>query len=177
MFFLLCFLKRRATYGAMSEAHKLEISETLEFAAEREHVFAVLMDIADYPRFVPGLRSSELIASDATSMEVRYSAGIAFLEIPHTMRMVRSGPDELRFAQTSGMFRSVRGSWRLLDSTDATGDGPLTRMRYTICVELPAAAPSWAVRLALRVFFPGMLAGFRDAVHSSRSEPVAGSGI
>ncbi len=156
----------------MPEARKLEISETLEFAAEREHVFAVLMDIADYPRFVPGLRTSELVASDATSVEVRYSAGIAFLEIPHTMRMTRSGPDELRFEQTSGVFRSIEGSWHLLNSTDDSS-GPLTRMRYTICVERPPAAPAWAVRRAVRVFFPGMLAGFRNAVHSSRPEPVA----
>jgi len=74
-------------------------------------VFALVNDIASYPRFVPGCSGAEILSADATEVIARLRVHRGPLSTELTTRNRLHPPDEIGLELVAGPLRALQGTW------------------------------------------------------------------
>ena len=132
-----------------------------DIGAPPETVWAELTDCAEALRYVPRLKSCEVLRADpAGRWDVRRHklANVLFLpDVKATFRLDYDRPRTIRFRQIEGDMGGTAGEWRLEALPGAGG----TRVVYEAEVVVPEAVPGPLARALIRLYAPSGLKGLR----------------
>lgn len=122
-------------------SHKMTREVVIDTPVER--FYALVMDFARYPEFVPGVKSCrpKLPEPDGT-IDADYEVDVGVKVIRYRLRHVPVPPTALTWSLVSGdWMKVVNGAWELADA------GGKTRARYSIEVQVnkPALVPQSVV--------------------------------
>jgi carbon monoxide dehydrogenase subunit G len=135
---------------APGAADTVTIRASIEIAASRTKVWAIMTDCARAVHFVPGLKSCRVLERDpAGRWDIREHTVSWMWFLPNVRSVFRSdykAPERLRFHRISGTLRRSDGEWRL-DSIEA---GNATRVTYRATVSADVPAPHFIVEAALK---------------------------
>ena len=106
------------------------VSKEIVFDRPAEQVFAVLIDYARYPEFVPGIKACR-VKSTSPHKDVEYELDVGIKRIRYVLRHVEERPRRVSWSLVSGdMMKVSSGSWDLSDA------GGKTRARYSVEVQI-----------------------------------------
>lgn len=124
-------------------------------------VWATLTDYERLPEFIPGLRTSRVIARRGNTVTVQQSgvASLLFLEMPIEVTVESTEtPPRLAVRRIAGTVRQLQGSYEV----EPLSGGRSVRLRWTGGIEpdmeLPPLIGEAIVRLSIREQFEGMVA-------------------
>jgi uncharacterized membrane protein len=111
----------------------IEGSASTEIEAPIAEVFAVAADVEGSPRWQPEIKKAECLERDADDRQVlvRTETDAKVRTLSSTLRFSYEEPTAIRWEQTNGDLKSVRGSWALEDL-----GGDRTRATYRMEVDL-----------------------------------------
>jgi uncharacterized membrane protein len=111
----------------------IEGSASTEIEAPIAEVFAVAADVEGSPRWQPEIKKAECLERDADDRQVlvRTETDAKVRTLSSTLRFSHEEPTAIRWEQTNGDLKSVRGSWALEDL-----GGDRTRATYRMEVDL-----------------------------------------
>jgi uncharacterized membrane protein len=111
----------------------IEGSASTEIEAPIAEVFAVAADVEGSPRWQPEIKKAECLERDADDRQVlvRTETDAKVRTLSSTLRFSYEEPTAIRWEQTDGDLKSVRGSWALEDL-----GGDRTRATYRMEVDL-----------------------------------------
>lgn len=97
-----------------------------------ERFFALVMDFARYPEFLPGMKACRPRPPRPDgSIDAEYEVDVGVKTIRYTLRHVPAAPTALTWSLVSGDWMKVlNGAWELADA------GGKTRARYSIEVHI-----------------------------------------
>lgn len=137
------------------------IKASIEIAAPRAKVWAIMTDCARALRFVPGLTSCRVLKRDpAGRWDIREHKISWMWFLPDVTSVFRSDydpPKRLRFHRISGTLKHSEGEWRL----DVIDGGRATRVSYDATVSADVPAPKFLVESALKRDIAKVLRGLR----------------
>jgi coenzyme Q-binding protein COQ10 len=115
----------------MAKATKTEI-----FDAPVSKVYKAIVDYADYPKFVDGMETVDVISSNPNGGKVKFTLNL-IKKISYTIDLVHTENKSVTWTLDNGdMMKINNGSWNLKD----LGDGR-TEVTYSIEVELKGFIP------------------------------------
>lgn len=107
----------------------------------------VLTDYANIPRFMPDVRSSEIVQRDGAVVRVRQEAVSKYMMFSKRVRLVldvEEGPGVIRFRDRSNeSFARYEGTWTIVR------DGDLTEVRYELTAQPAFKVPGFVLRKLL----------------------------
>src|SRR5574338_952114 len=111
-------------------SHKLTREVVVDAPVER--FFALVMDLARYPEFVPGVKGCWPKPPNANgTIDAEYEVDVGVKTIRYTLRHVPVPPTALTWSLVSGdWMKVVNGAWELAEM------GGKTRARYSIEVQV-----------------------------------------
>ena len=128
----------------------VEIRASIEIAAPRAKVWAIMTDCARAARFVPGLTSCRVLKRDpAGRWDIREHKISWMWFLPDVTSVFRSDydpPRRLRFHRISGTLKRSDGEWRL----QPIDGGSATRVSYDATLSADVPAPQFMVEAALK---------------------------
>lgn len=151
-----------ATSAGVVEAH-------VEVAAPPAVVWRVIVDPANVPRLMAGVKSCKVIDRDPAGrwdLREQVSQSGVLPSVRIVMRTDYQPNSLIRFHRTDGDIRILDGEWRL---TPLDG-GARTRIDYQSRVVSPFPAPAMIVRSILRRDMPQTLANVRDASEAAAAQ-------
>ena len=85
--------------------------------ASREHIWSVLIDYDNFPRFFPGIKDLNVLEQDEKSAKVAFYTPVALMHYRYVLhrRYVEPGR-RLTWTRLSGSFKSIDGSWEIRDT-------------------------------------------------------------
>jgi coenzyme Q-binding protein COQ10 len=138
-------------------------SRSIEVDVAPEQFFAVLLDYASYPQFVPELRAVKVERASGEAVDVTYWLDVTLKVFEFTLRHEANPPhDRIEWRLTRGgeFMRRNSGFWKL----EKTAKG--TRATYSIDIDFGPLVPvSFEKQLAERGL-PNMLANFKARAES-----------
>lgn len=135
----------------------------LEIDVPPELLLEVVWRVEDYPAFVRGVKSVEVLADDGSTRRARFVASIAGLEFKYELEIRKTSRD-VTWKRTSGSFRDTAGAMRHL------GGG---RFRYENALDPGFAVPEFAVKMVLDRSLPRLIKEFQArarALHARNGE-------
>ncbi|MCM2334474.1 MAG: SRPBCC family protein [Anaeromyxobacteraceae bacterium] len=106
------------------------VSKEIVFDRPAEQVFAVLIDYARYPEFVPGIKGCCVLPGKG-DRQVEYELDLGVKRVKYVLRHVETPPTRITWSLVSGDLMKVSdGEWAL------TPDGGSTRARYTVDIQI-----------------------------------------
>jgi uncharacterized membrane protein len=139
----------------------VEIKASIEIAAPRAKVWAIMNDCARALRYVPGLKSCRVLERDpAGRWDIREHRISWMWFLPDVKSVFRSDyepPKRLRFQRISGTLKRSDGEWRL-ENIDG---GSATRVSYAATLSADIPAPNFLVEAALKRDIAKVLRGLR----------------
>lgn len=106
------------------------VSMEIVFDRPAEQVFAVLVDYARYPEYVPGIKACRILPGKG-DRQVEYELDLGLKRIKYVLKHVESRPTRITWSLVSGdMMKVSNGEWAL------TPDGAVTRARYTVDIQI-----------------------------------------
>jgi uncharacterized protein YndB with AHSA1/START domain len=149
------------TIAPAADDDTVTIKASIDIAAPRVKVWAVMTDCARAPRFVPGLKSCRVLARDpAGHWDIREHKISWMWFLPDVTSVFRSDydpPRRLRFHRLSGTLKRSEGEWRLA----AIDGGRATRVSYDATVAAAIPVPRFMVESALKRDIAKVLRGLR----------------
>jgi Polyketide cyclase / dehydrase and lipid transport len=131
-------------------ADTVTIRASIDIAAARAKVWAIMTDCARAVRFVPGLTSCRVLERDpAGRWDIREHLVSWLWFLPNVRSVFRSdyeAPERLRFRRVSGTLSRNEGEWRL----EAIDGGHATRGSYDATVSADVPVPQFIVEAALK---------------------------
>jgi carbon monoxide dehydrogenase subunit G len=128
----------------------VEIKASIEIAAPRAKVWAIMTDCARALRFVPGLTSCRVLERDpAGRWDIREHKISWMWFLPDVTSVFRSDydpPRRLRFHRLRGTLKRSDGEWRL----DTIDGGSATRVSYDATLAADIPVPQFMVEAALK---------------------------
>ncbi|HLM30851.1 MAG TPA: SRPBCC family protein [Solirubrobacterales bacterium] len=93
----------------------IEGSASTEIEAAIAEVFAVAADVEGSPRWQPEIKAAECLDRDSAGRQVlvRTETDAKVRTLTSTLRFSYEEPTAIRWEQTDGDLKSVRGSWEL----------------------------------------------------------------
>ncbi|MFZ4714318.1 MAG: type II toxin-antitoxin system RatA family toxin [Bacteriovoracaceae bacterium] len=115
----------------MAKATKTEI-----YDVPAGKLYKAIVDYADYPKFVDGMQSVEVISNNPNGAKVKFNLNL-IKTISYTINLTHKENQSVTWTLDTGdMMKINNGSWTLKD----LGDGK-TEVTYTIEVELKGFIP------------------------------------
>jgi carbon monoxide dehydrogenase subunit G len=149
------------TIAPAAAGDTIEIRASIDIAAPRAKVWAIMTDCARATRFVPGLKSCRVLERDpAGRWDIREHKVSWMWFLPDVTSVFRSDydpPRRLRFHRISGTLKRSDGEWRLA----AIDNGRATRVSYDATVSADVPAPRFLVEAALKRDIAKVLRGLR----------------
>jgi ribosome-associated toxin RatA of RatAB toxin-antitoxin module len=136
----------------------------IEIAADPAAIMAVIADIADYPRWCPGVRSASVqdLYPDARPRDVQMVFESGPIQDTHTYRYDTWGDLEVDWHLTAGRtVTALEGRY----SCDPAADG-LTVVHYRLAMELAVPIIGALKHRAERVIVRTALKGLKERVES-----------
>jgi ribosome-associated toxin RatA of RatAB toxin-antitoxin module len=126
-------------------------------------VMAVIADVAAYPEWTEGIRSVEVLASDASGRAERaaFRVGMAGIDAAYTLVYAYAASDggvSWTTESASGAVADVRGEYRL------AVEGENTAVTYSLRVEPAIPLPGYLKRHVERTIVDSALDGLRRRV-------------
>lgn len=144
------------------------IKASIEIAAPRAKVWAIMTDCARALRFVPGLKSCRVLKRDpAGRWDIREHKVSWMWFLPDVISVFRSDyepPKRLRFHRIGGTLKRSEGEWRL----ETMDGGRATRVSYDATVAADIPAPQFVVEAALKRDIAKILRALRRECISAR---------
>ncbi len=139
----------------------VEIKASIDIAAPRAKVWAVMNDCARAMRFIPGLKRCRVLDRDpAGRWDIREHRISWMWFLPDVRSVFRSDydpPKRLRFRRIGGTLKHSAGEWRL-ENIDG---GSATHVTYDATVSADIPAPQFMVEAALKRDIAKVLRGLR----------------
>lgn len=112
-------------------------------AASREHIWSVLVDYSNFPRFFKGIKKLRVIEQDVRGAKVELWTPVAFINFHYILhrRYVEPGR-RLTWTQISGDMKRIEGGWEIRD-TPRSG---VYLLLYESFVEVGGVIPTKLVR-------------------------------
>ena len=118
---------------------------------------AVLVDFAQYPNFLPWMKSAEVLRREGSDVwEVRFGIEV-IRHLDYTLRLERADHVSLRWSLVEGVFRTNDGTWTLAP----IDEGRRTRARYEIDLQVGSFVPGNVLRSLVGRDLPDLLSRFR----------------
>ncbi len=95
---------------------RIERSAIVAFS--REQMFHLVNDVSQYPKFVPGCVSSEILDQHEALMVARLSLSKAGMKQSFVTRNSLSFPDKIVLSLEDGPFKTLRGEWNFTALSD-----------------------------------------------------------
>jgi carbon monoxide dehydrogenase subunit G len=128
----------------------VEIKASIEIAAPRTRVWAIINDCARAMRFIPELESCRVLARDpAGRWDIREHRISWMWFLPDVLSVFRSEydpPKRVRFHNIGGTLKRSDGDWRL----DPIDNGRATRLTYDATISADIPAPEFLVEAVLK---------------------------
>ncbi len=135
---------------AAAAADTVEIRASIEIAAPRAKVWAVMTDCTRATDFIPGLQICRVLERDPTGRwdirEHRISWMWFLPDVRSVFRSDYEAPARVRFHRISGTLKRSDGVWRL----DAIAGRQATRVSYEATLAADIPAPQFMVEAALK---------------------------
>ena len=136
-----------------------ETKRTEQWNAPIENCYQTLIDYSSYPRFVPGVRSLEVISQDEQRALVRYSINV-IKKFQYTLKLSHQRPEEISWSFESGdLFKENNGYWKLKkiapDKTEVT---------YSLSVEFKRFVPQMIIDSLVTKQLPSMMEAFHQKI-------------
>jgi carbon monoxide dehydrogenase subunit G len=151
-------------------ADAVEIKASIEIAAPRAKVWAIMTDCARSLRYVPGLISCRVLKRDpAGRWDIREHKISWMWFLPNVTSVFRSDydpPKRLSFHRIGGTLKRSDGAWRL----DTIDGGSATRVSYDATVSADIPAPRFMVEAALKRDIAKVLRGLRRQCTSATQQ-------
>jgi len=145
------------------------VSKEIVFDRPAEQVFAVLVDYARYPEFVPGIKACRVLPGKG-DRQVEYELDLGLKRIKYVLRHVETRPTRITWSLVSGdMLKVSNGEWLL------TAEGGATRAVYTVDIQIskPPLIPQGVIDKVsdelTRVQLPKTLEAFKARVEAAGS--------
>lgn len=136
----------------MPQAKRTEIWD-----APIETVFNVLTTYEDYPEFVDGCSSTDVISNDENGAEVEFGLNL-IKKFKYILELKHDRPNGISWTFKSGdIFKKNEGHWELKD----LGDGK-TEVNYALEVEVKGFAPKAMVNSLTEKNLPAMLKSYHE---------------
>ncbi|OED37872.1 ubiquinone-binding protein [Chromatiales bacterium (ex Bugula neritina AB1)] len=115
----------------------IERSALVTFSAEK--MFDLVNDVANYPKFLPGCRSVEILHSSKNLLEARLDLARAGLRQSFTTRNRLQRPYNMQLSLVDGPFTEFNGSWQFTALSE-TACKVLFSLSFTVQNRLLGAA-------------------------------------
>lgn len=140
---------------------------SVEVYAPAEVVMGVITDLASYPEFLPHLTTVRPTPLGDGAWDVRFE--LHFIrEIAYTLKVWRESPTCVRWSMVEGVFRSNDGAWQITE----LAPGALTRVDWSVDLQLEVFVPGSLIRTLADEELPGMLSRFKERAESMWRGPT-----
>jgi len=139
-------------------------SATIDIDAPVERCFAVAADIAAYPDWAMGVRSTEVLETDAQGRVTRahFVLDALLRRLAYDLRYTYDAPHAMSWtAEPGGDLAAMEGSYRF-----SAVEAGQTRVSYALHVEPGFSLPAFLRRSIERRITQTALSGLRDRVQS-----------
>ena len=129
-----------------------------EVAVDADRFYKVILDYASYPRFVDGMKSSEILEVEGQRTRVRYRLsmmGKEFVYVLDHVAVTESKSLTWKLVE-SDFFSKNTGSWKLKSGSTAQQ----TMVTYDLDVEFKISIPGFMLKGLVKGSLPGMVRGF-----------------
>jgi ribosome-associated toxin RatA of RatAB toxin-antitoxin module len=136
--------------------------QSIEISATPDHVFAVATDIAAYPQWATGVKSTEVLETDQHGLpkRVRFRVDGMVKEITYVLAYTYDPPHSMQWQAEEGPdLRELEGSYTF---SELEGGG--TEVVYRLRVEPAFTIPGFLRRQAERQLVGTALRGLRKRV-------------
>lgn len=116
---------------------KISRSALLPYSAER--MFALVNDIAAYPKYMTGCIGAEILQWDAGSVTARLTLGKAGLRYAFTTCNTLEAPQRIFMTLVEGPFRKFQAEWRF-DALSESASKTSLEMQFEFSMGLVDAA-------------------------------------
>lgn len=145
-------------------------SSTTTIEAPKSEIMSVIADFAAYPQWASGVRSAEVVQSDADGRpaQVRFALDAGIIKDSYLLGYSWHGDDQVTWelVERGSVISDMSGAYRLAD-----GRGTSTEVTYELAVGLAVPMPGLVKRRAEKTIIDTALKGLR-----SRVEQGAGGG-
>ena len=129
--------------------------ETLVMDVDLDAIWEAITDYENYPEFVDGCESAEVLESTKTKKVVEYRIN-KLKKISYTLEHKETPKKKMTWTMTEGeFFKSNDGAWTLKD----LGDGQV-EVTYEVEVGMPALVPKAIVKGLVSSSLPEMFDAF-----------------
>jgi uncharacterized membrane protein len=140
------------------------VEAVIEIAASTAQVWAVMLDCARAPNFMPALKSCTVLQADPNGdWDIREHRVSWIALLPDTRSVFRSQYVEYKsisFSRVDGDFQILEGSWQL----QPIDDGARTRLSYRARIGIALPIPAFLLRSALESDVPKFLKALRTEI-------------
>jgi coenzyme Q-binding protein COQ10 len=132
--------------------------KTIDIKASPADCYKVIMDFANYPKFVSDLKTVKILEKKGETQKVEFTISI-IKEINYTLELTGEPGKGMSWKLVKGFFKKNNGSWKLED----IGKG-VTRATYSVDVDLGPLVPGKILSMLTEKNFPKMLSQFKDRI-------------
>lgn len=137
------------------------VAAAIQIPADVESVWAVMVDCASAPEFVPNMKSCTVVEKHDNHELIEHRVKLSLLlpSVTYVFRADYQPHTEIRFERVSGGLRHLSGRWQL------TRLGPgLTQVDYVVALRPGFPVPRWLVRRSLKKDLPDVLKALRNQI-------------
>jgi uncharacterized membrane protein len=138
-------------------------SSTTTINAPKSVIMSVIADFEAYPQWASGVRSAEVVQSDADGRpaQVRFALDAGIIKDRYLLGYTWYGEDQVTWelVERGSMISEMSGAYRLAESP-----GPRTEVTYELAVGLSVPMPGMVKRRAEKTIIDTALKGLRTRV-------------
>lgn len=134
-----------------------QATRTETWDAPIEKIFQVITTYSDYPEFVDGCSSVNVLEQNENGARVEFGLNL-IKKFKYILKLNHTKPTEISWTFESGdIFKKNEGAWKLKD----LGDGR-TEVQYGLEVEIKGFAPKTLVNSLTEKNLPAMLKSYHE---------------
>jgi ribosome-associated toxin RatA of RatAB toxin-antitoxin module len=139
-----------------------EASKTIEMSVPREKLWSVIIDYAQYPKFVDGAQKVKILSREKDKVRVEYGIQLLGKDITYTLDHFENGPDGMKWELVeSNILKANYGSWKLRE----LGSGK-TEVTYSLALDFKIYVPGMILNGLVKSSLPKMLDSFEKRTRS-----------